>query len=353
MREVNSGAAGASWPTSIDSKNRGDSTISSRTSSTTPSRMFTTMLPCPSTRATCSIVTVRSAPSGWSCIAGQLSSKILGNGRRVEKVHAPADRLRVETLFPQQGSHERNVRVRRKAPAAVATGAVRRADGPASSANNRSHARAALVEEADVFAKLALEADGSGRIGRFPAHGESIEVTDQFILVDRTAVQCEVDRDDGRNGPDVRRVDPGRVRAVHALLRRLVALPVLDRVHAAKVRARAERHHPPASHPDRPHRRLVVRGGNRSLHERHVRVRVQLASLVGTRLPEPDDLDLLEDIQQPVLTFEKRELAPLTTREAEKRAPKLVHETAPGRAASRSYRKTGPSRQTYTSLIWQ
>ena len=58
MRDVISGASSKRRPTTIDSKSRVGSTTSMRISPTAPSATSTLMVPCPSMRATCSMVSV-------------------------------------------------------------------------------------------------------------------------------------------------------------------------------------------------------------------------------------------------------------------------------------------------------
>src|SRR5450755_2642460 len=173
------------------------------TSSTSRSRMRTLIAPSPSTRARAAVL-IRRLRGGSSGAAIALTFALEGGCARVERaVHAnQVDVVYVELAHP--GAQRCGVGRLHRPEAAVATAIERRAQRTATGVRHRAQAgRAVSDHDAVVAAQLALLADARGGDRCHATAERGPDHLEQLILVDRAALQLEIDRD---VGADRRRV---------------------------------------------------------------------------------------------------------------------------------------------------
>src|SRR5450830_104650 len=208
-------------------------------------------------------------------------------------------------LAPALGQRD-GVRRLLRAEAAVATARKRRADGTATGLRHRAQAGGAENLYAWGLAPLALGADGVGGYVRTPAREHCQKRVHELLLVDRAALQLEIDLDvvgDRRRGLERLDVLGMRVDDVRVLLH---VGEVLERLDAAGGRAGADRDQELRLLPDLLDSLDLLGCRDRALDESDV---VGARDLRSSGLEEVSDLDAAEQRQQLVLAVEQRELA--------------------------------------------
>src|SRR5689334_3534803 len=163
-------------------------------------------------------------------------------------------------------------RVRRlhRAEAAIAAAIVRRADRTASGMRDRPKAGNAAHQYARRAAQLALDADAVGGRVWLARIQERSQHLQQLVLVDRAAVQLEIDihvRLDRRRGGE--RVDEVGLR-VYGLGELTHVAEIAQRLDPTGGGARADGDQSARLATHRVQTRRVVRRGDRAFHQRHV-----------------------------------------------------------------------------------
>ncbi len=237
----------------------------------------------------------------------QPSLRTFSNVGDVERAEHAVDRAVVGTEYVQLPRQRDRVRRLHRAKAPVAAAVVRRAERAAAGVRDRTETGVpcATITQT-VAAPLALDADARRRDRRPAAMQKGVEHLEQLPLVDRAAVQLEVDRHVGR---DRRRGCKRR-----DVLRRRVDDPqeiadvgeVAQRLDAAGRGAGADRDQVLRRAPHLPDPLGVVRRRDRALDERQV---VGAFDRCARCFEEVRDLDLAGKRKELVLAVEQRELA--------------------------------------------
>ena len=222
----------------------------------------------------------------------------------------------------------------------------------ATGAGHHAHAVVALVEAADGLAALALDADRIVRDHRLLAVQQMQDDLQDLVLVDRTAVGVVVDLDGGVDavgllGVEVRHVGIG---AVHELL--VVVLMVLERVDAAGGGALAVRDDDRGPLADLLEPLAIALTGEAALDEGDVD---RLRRLLRHGLAELHDVDVVAGApgRAPHRSWSSRSGSPRSRRSRRMQPWAYPSQNASRGPRPRSNANTGPSTQTYLSLIWQ